>query len=440
MANAHGGFLHVMPMLIINMGGEMMYILEQRLRAQSIPPDKSSKVLVDVVRTMYNKKFIRELFKPQEMYKNDATRQIFDRLAHSSIMRLNESSMEKLYDLMTMGFKYQMLNCVSPRQLVTVSLNHMRNLQSIVRDHEVKGMIGDAVELVRTTYGLFSAGDFFMLKQGLCRFFQGRRVKVSLFLQDGLQNMDGSMVLDVSTSKWVPEGTELPGSVHYFDQGGAVRATVQLTGHNLYPLVTGGLLVAYAQKEGVGERCSLGDNLYAKNRAGSPVGKLPKSDSEYKSAQGAGGGSTSSRQPSTALAELNVLSGLIGGKARGTVKPIPIDLFAYGEDPFFGAQGPRCAGSSQEHGGHCQERTCAMPGNPTENTTRGDEAKKGDPGSFATATVQINGNAGRKDLRTQVAELCMGDEYGAKAPGKAAEDDESHDDDLLAMFDSVKES
>ena len=37
------GTLLAMPMLVINMGGEMVYILEQRLRAQNIPKDKSSK-------------------------------------------------------------------------------------------------------------------------------------------------------------------------------------------------------------------------------------------------------------------------------------------------------------------------------------------------------------------------------------------------------------
>jgi hypothetical protein len=31
-----------------------------------------------------------------------ATRAIFDRLAHSSIMRLNKTSMDKLFDLMSM--------------------------------------------------------------------------------------------------------------------------------------------------------------------------------------------------------------------------------------------------------------------------------------------------------------------------------------------------
>jgi hypothetical protein len=108
--------LKAMPLLIINMGGEMLYILEQRLQAQEIVEEKSLRgsdlglqvlcgvgshpnlctVLQDVISTMFSEKFIGELFKPQRIYSNSSTRQIFDRLAHSSIMRLNESSMDKV--------------------------------------------------------------------------------------------------------------------------------------------------------------------------------------------------------------------------------------------------------------------------------------------------------------------------------------------------------
>ena len=45
------GALHTMPMLVINMGGEMVYILEQRLTAQNVAKDKASRVLQDVVST-----------------------------------------------------------------------------------------------------------------------------------------------------------------------------------------------------------------------------------------------------------------------------------------------------------------------------------------------------------------------------------------------------
>lgn len=35
-----------MPLTVINLGGEMMYILEQRLIAQKIPPEKACKVTI----------------------------------------------------------------------------------------------------------------------------------------------------------------------------------------------------------------------------------------------------------------------------------------------------------------------------------------------------------------------------------------------------------
>lgn len=46
---------------------------------------------------MYTPLFLEELFKPQEVYSAAATKQIFEKLAHSSIMRLNKTSMDKLY-------------------------------------------------------------------------------------------------------------------------------------------------------------------------------------------------------------------------------------------------------------------------------------------------------------------------------------------------------
>ena len=80
------GSMYAMPIILLNMGGEMAYILQQRLFAQSVEDDKARKVLQDVIRAMYSPQFISELFKPQEMYTTASTKQIFEKLAHSSIM------------------------------------------------------------------------------------------------------------------------------------------------------------------------------------------------------------------------------------------------------------------------------------------------------------------------------------------------------------------
>lgn len=45
---------------------------------------------------MFNRMFMEELFKPQELYSKKALRTVYDRLAHASIMRLNQASMDKV--------------------------------------------------------------------------------------------------------------------------------------------------------------------------------------------------------------------------------------------------------------------------------------------------------------------------------------------------------
>ncbi|CEG39414.1 Uncharacterized conserved protein [Plasmopara halstedii] len=184
-----------MPMLIVNMGAEMIYVLAQRLKAQNIPRDKSSKVLEDIIKTMHNETFMSETFKPHRMYSNGSTRQIFDRIAHSSIMRLNTNSMDKLYDLMRMGFKYQVLSCSSADELLQ--------------------QVDQTIELFLTHFGNMKPADFYVLKQLLCRFFQDTRIKVSLFLQNNIQSTDGTLA--IHHKGYTASGGKVPGIIRYFD-------------------------------------------------------------------------------------------------------------------------------------------------------------------------------------------------------------------------------
>ena len=41
--------------------------------------------------------------------------------------------MDKLYDLMTMGFKHQMLLCAAPEELLHITRRHLHNLQRMIK-------------------------------------------------------------------------------------------------------------------------------------------------------------------------------------------------------------------------------------------------------------------------------------------------------------------
>eukprot|EP00744_Colponema_vietnamica_P003528 GILI01005396.1.p1 GENE.GILI01005396.1~~GILI01005396.1.p1 ORF type:complete len:390 (-),score=88.93 GILI01005396.1:77-1162(-) len=292
----------------MNMGGEMLYILDQRLKAQNIPSDKSSKVLQDVIRTMFDSRFLGELFKPQPVYSNQSIRQIFDRLAHSSIMRLNESSMDKLYDLMTMGVKHQILCCTYPEQMMQVTLNHLDILKKIVGPSTAFDALEAASVLTMEKYGVFTTGDFCTLRQTILRFFYNRRVKVSVFLADNLQNNDASICIPRNGP--VPPLCSVPGTIKFADGS---QKSIPVNGASLCepPVVKHRLRVTDPS-------CILGYNLYSKDRSPTHSSSASKT---------ASGGQTSSAPAAPApaptpsitkeqaLGELNLLASLIGSSA-----------------------------------------------------------------------------------------------------------------------------
>lgn len=316
----------------------MIYILEQRLHAQNIPKDKSNKVLQDVTRAMFSAKFVAELMKPQEIYTSSSTQEIFDRLAHSSIMRLSESSMDKLYDLMTMGFKYQMVSCTHPRELVDVTMNHLDSIRTAVE------VSPSAVELVDTAMDQIvkfckeiSNAEFAQIRQSLATFFQDKRIKVSLFLQDGIQNPDGTIAIPKAGPLVNDMTVEAPGTIRYYDDSGSVTSAQTFE----YPLA------AFLSERLTGDSydvktrdSKLGKNLYTVDRAK----KKEAAKAAAKPAPAAAGTATSNQKlketGGTARAELKLLRDMIGAKQPASA--FKINLFPDGgSDASPGSPGTR---------------------------------------------------------------------------------------------------
>lgn len=328
------GALMTMPVLIVNMGGEMVYILAQRLQAQQIPSNKGQKVLCDVVRTMYYPRFIEELFKPQEIYSLQSTRLIFDRLAHSSIMRLNEASMGKLFDLMIMGFKLQLMS-VDPSEIIDITNNHLDELRRVAGDGEgVASLVEECVAQVRQAYSEMGLADLCNMRHCLATFVQDCKVKVSLFLHEGTQKNDGSFAMP--SSGQLRAGALQPGTVRYFSGGEEVRREVLNT-------VTGG-----QWQPGTGSRTTLGSNIYDKERrppsgplgetqaAPSAAGKVPAPPAPPPSP-------AETAKTQAAVGELNMLASLIGGEKASSTETFKLENL-FGHD-IFTKEGPGSSGA-----------------------------------------------------------------------------------------------
>lgn len=301
----------------------MIYILEQRLHAQNIPKDKSNKVLQDVTRAMFSTKFVAELMKPQEIYSSSSTQEIFDRLAHSSIMRLSESSMDKLYDLMTMGFKYQLVSSSHPRELVQITLNHLDAIRSAVESSSsTVEQVDDAISLITKFCKEISNAEFGQIRQSLALFFQDKRIKVSLFLQDSIQNPDGTIAIPKGGQLVNDETVEAPGSIRYYDDAGTVLGSETFE----YPLASyiGERLLGdpYDSKT---RDSKLGKNLYTVDRTKKK--EAPKAAVKPSSSAAATITSAQKLKESGghAQAELRLLGDILGSKQPASA--FKINLF-----------------------------------------------------------------------------------------------------------------
>ncbi|XP_066573859.1 protein OSCP1 [Amia ocellicauda] len=315
--------MRTLPLLFINLGGEMLYILDQRLRAQNIPADKAKKVMNDIITTMFNKKFMEELFKPQELYSKKALRTVFDRLAHASIMRLNQASMDKLYDLMTMAFKYQVLLCPRPKDILLVSFNHMDAIKDFIRDSpSILNQVDETFRQLIEMYSCLPAGEFQLIRQTLLVFFQDMHIRVSIFLKDKVQNSNGRFVLP--TSGPVPCGTEVPGCIRMFNSNGEeIKRSVFHSGGNYTSPLREGSFDLFGDRV-----IKLGTNMYSVSR---PV-ETHMSGSSKSSAS-----HTKENAAPNPLAkeELNLLARLMGGldvKKSSSDAGFRVNLFATDEE------------------------------------------------------------------------------------------------------------
>ena len=211
-------YLMSMPVIINCLGGEMIYILCSRLKAQSISHDKSIRVIKDIGNILYNIKFQSDLYIHKKPNKHQEVKSIFETLAHSSIMRLNSTSMNKLFELMLMTLKLQILRTRYAEEIYQVTLNHFNGVIEIINmidpnDTNLINMVNNSMENFINVYKELHPYDYIILKSVILRFLQGKNVKVSIFIQENLQ--DPSSIIYLPMNEKSPPFTKKLGKVEY---------------------------------------------------------------------------------------------------------------------------------------------------------------------------------------------------------------------------------
>ncbi|CAH0589143.1 unnamed protein product [Chrysodeixis includens] len=182
------------PFIVVNLGCEMIFVIDQRLKAQNITLDKSERVLTDVVTVLLHPKLLDELFISQPVATHTVIKQLLQDISATSIMKLDDYSMSKLWDLMTMIFKWQ-LAVATNQNIFDITRRHLRSVAILMPQFFPKAIIEQAMKRFESLARRFTDNDYKGLSSTLILWFSEYHTKISVLMRLGLQKKDGTFHL-----------------------------------------------------------------------------------------------------------------------------------------------------------------------------------------------------------------------------------------------------
>lgn len=151
-------------------------------------------MLTDIVTVLLHPKLLDELFIPQPVATHTVIRQLLQDISTTSIMKLDEYSMSKLWDLMTMIYKWQ-LSMTTNQNIFDISRRHLRCVSKLLPEYFSRFFIEEALKKFESLRQQFNDDDYKSLCNTLILWFSEYHTKISVLLRLGLQKKDGTFSL-----------------------------------------------------------------------------------------------------------------------------------------------------------------------------------------------------------------------------------------------------
>lgn len=151
-------------------------------------------VLTDIVAVLLHPKLLDELFIPQPVATHAVIKQLLQDISATSIMKLDDYSMGKLWDLMTMIFKWQ-LSVATNQNIFDISRRHLRCVANLMPEYFTKTLFENTLKKFVLLSNNFTSEDYNCLCNTLIIWFSEYHTKISVLLRLGLQNKDGTFCL-----------------------------------------------------------------------------------------------------------------------------------------------------------------------------------------------------------------------------------------------------
>lgn len=151
-------------------------------------------VLTEVVTVLLHPTLLEELFIPQPVATHAVVKQLLQDISATSIMKLDDYSMSKLWDLMTMIYKWQLAVATS-QNIFDITLRHLKGVATIMPKNFPICILEHTMRKFEALAQRFSDDDYKCLNNTLILWFSEYHTKISILLRLGLQRKDGTFNL-----------------------------------------------------------------------------------------------------------------------------------------------------------------------------------------------------------------------------------------------------
>ncbi|KAM8711214.1 hypothetical protein ACLKA7_000364 [Drosophila subpalustris] len=194
--------------LLVNLGCEALFVIDQRLKAQEIALDKSVQVIHDVTSVLLEPKFMESLINGSvhsnaQLLTAEHCKFMLNDIATCSLMRLDETSMDKLWNLMTMVYKWQLFVSRHQHNLLDITFRHLDAVNKMYPDAKRHMLIDFSKNTLLDFWNSCGEEQQLSIYRTNKAWLECFNTKISLLIRLGFQAMDGSFINALDQSHYL---------------------------------------------------------------------------------------------------------------------------------------------------------------------------------------------------------------------------------------------
>lgn len=166
--------------LVYNLTGEMIYTIAHRLKSVGTSQVKIKKVVSDLAQLAFSKDSRINL---QAVTSVDLViiANLLYKISHCSIIMLDYQNFSKLFQMILMALKRQLLQCKSYRSLKQITLNHSQGIRDLL-EGEFSQVAEDAYLSIEEEFKEVSSYDFYIIRRKLVNLLAFKNYKIGIYL------------------------------------------------------------------------------------------------------------------------------------------------------------------------------------------------------------------------------------------------------------------